>query len=169
MKYSYETKNFYLREMTYDDIDFIKSIWQNNKCMKFYPITFDDQACKDLITRQLNRYKDHNYTGHYLMIRKEDLEPVGQIGFSYQPVEGDYVLELGYLLRDDFWGKGYVTEVAKELLKFGKKYYKEDIHSTINIDNEYSIAVAKRLGAKFIKEYDSSLFGKNIKSVLYKY
>lgn len=76
---------------------------------------------------------------------------IGQCGITYQEYNGKQVPEVGYLLRKEFWHKGYATEAAiacKEhafnVLGFG------EVYSIIRDTNIASQKVAQRNGMKKI-------------------
>ena len=72
---------------------------------------------------------------------------VGRIGF-WKP-EGWPGFELGWILRRQFWGKGYATEGARAALDFGFTNMEHpEIISLIYPDNAPSIRVAERLGER---------------------
>lgn len=70
---------------------------------------------------------------------------IGRIGF-WQP-EGWPGFELGWMLRQSSWGRGYATEGARAALDFGfRELARPEIISLIHPDNAASIRVARRLG-----------------------
>jgi RimJ/RimL family protein N-acetyltransferase len=70
---------------------------------------------------------------------------VGRIGF-WKP-EGWPGFELGWILRRQFWGRGYASEGARAALDFGFTHMQEpEVISLIYPDNAASIRVALRLG-----------------------
>jgi RimJ/RimL family protein N-acetyltransferase len=75
-------------------------------------------------------------------------EMVGRIG-CWQP-EGWPELEVGWMLRRRFWGKGYATEAARASLHFAfSQLQAEHVISVIHPDNSASIRVAERIGERF--------------------
>ncbi len=164
-----ETKRLILRKMKNTDFKFMKTIWQNEKCMKYYPKKFNDNDLYQLMEKNIMRYQ-YNGLGHYIIILKATGMPIGQAGFSRQPYKGKKVLEIGYLLNDQYWHYGYASEIVKSLLEYGKDYWpNEKIYSTIVNDNESSKRVATTAGAKLVDEYDEVLFDQELNMCLYEY
>lgn len=56
----------------------------------------------------------------WAMVRKEDVKLIGSLGLVPDPKrENPYALMLGYWLDEAAWGKGYMTEAVKAVLRFG--------------------------------------------------
>jgi len=69
----------------------------------------------------------------------------GRVG-CWQP-EGWPGLEIGWMLRRSFWGRGFATEAALAALEYAfGRLGQERVISLIDPDNGPSIAVALRLG-----------------------
>jgi RimJ/RimL family protein N-acetyltransferase len=74
-------------------------------------------------------------------------ELVGRVGVWYP--EGWPGLEVGWMLRREWWGRGYATEAARAALAYGFTELKADrLISLIRPGNVRSIAVAERLGER---------------------
>ena len=72
---------------------------------------------------------------------------VGRIGL-WNP-EGWPGFELGWMLRRQFWGRGYATEGARAALDFGfTRLGQPQVISLIQPENAASIRVAERLGER---------------------
>jgi RimJ/RimL family protein N-acetyltransferase len=64
--------------------------------------------------------------------------------------------EIGYILKTEEWGKGYATEIAQSLIKYGfDELNLTQVVATIDDDNLNSIKVAEKVGMSFSHyEYD---------------
>lgn len=77
---------------------------------------------------------------------------VGRVGL-YNPPYDWPGLELGWTLARDTWGKGYATEAARAVLKWGfESLGVDEIISAIHPDNAASIRVAERIGERKLRE-----------------
>jgi len=84
---------------------------------------------------------------------------VGRIGF-FQP-DGWPGFELGWVLGQEFWGKGYASEGARRALDYGfTEMDRDHVISLIHPDNTASIKVAERLGEQV--EGQTELFGHEV-------
>jgi RimJ/RimL family protein N-acetyltransferase len=64
-------------------------------------------------------------------------------------------VEIGWRLAPQYWGKGYATEAAKRLLRFGfEELALEEIISFAVKGNQKSFAIMERLGMKHDKAND---------------
>jgi RimJ/RimL family protein N-acetyltransferase len=82
---------------------------------------------------------------------------VGRVGYLHP--EGWPGIELAWALARPFWGRGLASEAARVCLNHGFKScgFEHVIH-LIHPENQRSIAVAERLGAK--REGSTEIFGK---------
>ena len=56
-------------------------------------------------------------------------------------------LHIGYRLKQEFWGKGYATEIAQGLIQYGiHRLNQNKLGATTNLNNEASIRVLKKTG-----------------------
>lgn len=169
MKLPPNSERLSFRLITKNDRDFYMSIFQDEQTMTFYPHPFTDAEIDASIEKQLQRYHDFN-CGFYILTNITTGVDVGVIGLTYQPVNGETVFELGYLLNRAHWHLGYGQEAGKVLLAFAKDNFPDQqVYSTIAVNNQPSITLAKRLGATFVKYYTEQLFDTKIDMALYKY
>lgn len=79
----------------------------------------------------------------YVLVRKEDGAEIGD--GSIQIVE-ERTAEIGWILLPEYRGKGYVTEMAQELLRFGfEDMQMEHIIASCDARNSASYRVMERL------------------------
>ena len=97
------------------------------------------------------------------VIEKSTGKIVGQVGILPRDDVSDFrEFEIGYSLKPNYWGKGYGTEMAIQMKKFG---FENDVSdrfiSMINKENEASIHVAKKNGMKLLFDmhyYEMEMF-----------
>ena len=71
---------------------------------------------------------------------------MGTCGFHCWDTQND-IVEVGYDLKEKFWGNGYMQEAMKEIIEFAKlKMQVKEISACIYIENEKSIQLVKHLG-----------------------
>ncbi|MDP8927084.1 MAG: GNAT family N-acetyltransferase [Actinomycetota bacterium] len=78
--------------------------------------------------------------------RRSDRSFVGRGGLSRVELDGEPVVEAGWSLLPEHWGKGYATEIGREALRFGfEDLGLSQIMSFTHPENAPSIAVMERL------------------------
>lgn len=152
-----ETSRLILREMNQSDYADLAEILQNALVMYAYEHDFTDQDVQEWLDRQKRRYREYGF-GLWAMVLKETGQMIGQAGLTMQPYKGNEVLEIGYLLKYDFWHLGYAKEAAAACKKYAFECLKQDkVHSVIKVNNIASIRVAESIGMTkedtFITQY----------------
>ncbi len=94
------------------------------------------------------------------IVHKELGKLIGTIGYHMWSVSNSYA-EVGYALSKDYWNKGYVTEVFKEVIRFGFEHMALNrIEATCMLKNAASERVMLKCGLKFEGIVRERLFAK---------
>src|SRR5438477_3216766 len=97
--------------------------------------------------RWAKQHYDEYGHGLWAVELKDGGELIGQVGLVTQFVEAQREVEIGYLLRSEFWHKGYATEAASACRDYGFQYLDlMRLISLIRSENDPSIRVAERVG-----------------------
>lgn len=153
----FETERLCLREMEQKDYNDLADILQNPNVMYAYEHDFFNEDVQIWLDRQQERYKQYGY-GLWAVILKATGCMIGQAGLTMQPYKNTEILELGYLLKEEFWHQGYAKEAAMGCKRYAFEHLNKDrVHSIIKADNIASIQVAERIGMckedEFITQY----------------
>ena len=92
-----------------------------------------------------NQYKQGLFYD-WAVVLKENRKMIGTGGFTSVDERNGWA-EIGYVLSNDYWGKGYGQEIARELLSFGFNLL--DVHriqARYICGNERSLRVMERIG-----------------------
>lgn len=91
----------------------------------------------------------------FAVFDKDDERFVGNASIRPRPAKKEE-WEISYILRSEEWGKGFATEIAKRLIKFGfNKLNLSEVFATIDDDNFDSIKVAEKAAMTFLHyEFD---------------
>lgn len=103
-----ETNRLKLKPICDDNFNDLKLLLQDSEVMYAYEHPFSDEECKTWFNNQLDRYKQKGY-GLLGVFLKEDNTFIGQAGITKQNVNDEIVDEIGYLLKKEYWKKGYAT------------------------------------------------------------
>ena len=82
----------------------------------------------------------------WIIVGKSDGMEMGTCGFHCWN-QRDCKVEVGYDLKEEFWGNGYMQEAMKEIITFAiDKMHIKEISACIYIDNQKSIRLTENLG-----------------------
>jgi len=113
-----------------------------------------DQA--DMLWRKLmDEFYPQGVDTIWAVFAKDDGRYVGNASLRPRP-ERQKDWEIGYYLTPDEWGKGFATELATRLVRFGfETAGLKEVFATVDKENLASINVLKKSGLEFYrKEYD---------------
>ena len=150
MNTKHETKRLYLRPITIEDAKDFFEMDSNPNVHKFLgnnPVrSIEESASK--IEGVLQQYKDFGI-GRLAMIKKDTGEFVGWSGLKYEcelRKEFNYY-DIGYRLKENFWGHGYATEAAIASLDFGFNNLKlKEICGAAHVNHVVSNHILKKIG-----------------------
>ncbi|MCL2803162.1 MAG: GNAT family N-acetyltransferase [Micrococcales bacterium] len=143
--------------MTVADLPDLKAIMQDAATMVAYEGPFDDTEVQQWLDKAIEQYKAH---GHWLwaVVERRSSQTIGQCGITWQQVNDQLVLEVGYLFNRAFWHQGFATEAARACLDwaFGQ-LGAEEVFAIVRDTNVASMNVAIRLGmtirTRFVKHF----------------
>ncbi len=148
-----ETERTFLRLPTIADLDDLSVIFANPQVMKYM-----DADCQPLTRVQtemalvsiINGWKKNGF-GRWVVISKESDKLIGLAGLR----KHEEIAELFYVLDEHCWGKGFATEIARQILKVGFEIYNfSQIVAMTRPANFASRRVLSKLRMNFIGELD---------------
>jgi RimJ/RimL family protein N-acetyltransferase len=143
-----ETPRLRLREMGWDDLDFIASMLGDAAVMRHYPKCYSRAEAEIWVNRMIELYAEQ---GHalWLVERRDSGEPVGQVGLLRQHVDEVFEPEIGYMIHASHWRRGYAHEAAAGVRDHAfDAMGKERVISLIRPANVPSQRVALSIGMK---------------------
>jgi ribosomal-protein-alanine N-acetyltransferase len=165
MKYTLdnsETERLQFRLLTEDDFDHWLPFFDASEVMRFFaldPSKPKEELCQLWFDKVMARYAN-DLGGMNVLIDKKTGAFVGQCGLLVQTVEDKEILEIGYSVLPEFWGKGYATEAARHCKEMAfSRNYTDAVHSIIHVDNHASEAVALKNGMTLFKAIPTYLSG----------
>lgn len=162
-----ETRRLFLREMGQKDFRDLAAILQNPHVMYAYEHDFSDGDVQEWLDRQIRRYRTYGF-GLWAAVLKSTGEMIGQAGLTMQPCGEEEVLEIGYLLKEEFWHRGYAREAAEGCREYAFRQLQADkVYSIIKSDNLASIRVAEAIGMTREKEFTTRYYSGNRLHYLY--
>ncbi|MDR3255508.1 MAG: GNAT family N-acetyltransferase [Synergistaceae bacterium] len=138
------TEEFTLRELTNSDLEAISSIWGSPKVTEELgrgPFSHDESVQMLYVLRSLWE----NDAGIRWGVEREG-KLIGTCGFHNMNNSAKRG-ELGYELGYEFWGRGLMRKALRPVCDYGFNIMRfERIEAFLNLDNERSSALLKKLG-----------------------
>jgi RimJ/RimL family protein N-acetyltransferase len=146
-----------LRNWQVDDLPLWIAMNSDPITLKYFPRTHTKEESEVSFERFKSFLELHEF-GLWAAEEKETGNFMGFIGLSEQNLEGisfTPCIEIGWRLDKAFWGRGYATEGAREVLRFAQENLKiGQIYSYTARINAPSINVMKKIELKERPELD---------------
>ncbi|MBL7865581.1 MAG: GNAT family N-acetyltransferase [Cyclobacteriaceae bacterium] len=149
-----ETSRLRFRKVTPDDYDRCLPFFQHPLSHRYWKTEGQspEALCDAWMNRQRWRY-ENGKGGALALIDKESHALVGWCGLLIQEVDQSEVVEVGYSIMPDHWGKGYATEASRACIDHAFNHaWCESIISIIQVDNIESRRVAEKNGMTISRE-----------------
>lgn len=146
-----------LRELTEADLPALAAILQDPLTMVAYEGPFNDEEVANWLAGMKTRYRDDGF-GLWAATLRESGEMIGQCGLTMQDIDGQRVVEVGYLFNRAHWHQGYATEGAVASCDYAfRDLGVDEVYAQVRDTNIASMNVAIRLGMtvrkRFVKHY----------------
>lgn len=154
-----ETNRFLLREIIEEDAQDLFELDNNPAVHKYLgnnPLTKLEEVQK--MIQHIRQQYQENGIGRWAIIDKKTKDFIGWSGLKYEYTQlnnlGNYY-DLGYRLKQQYWGKGIATETAKASLAYGFEQLKlTEIYAAAHVDNIASNTILKKLGMDCLETFD---------------
>jgi len=159
------TERLILREFTGMDWPAMYEIFSNPDVAR-YIYAMNEAQCRDWVTDKLKQqYNREPIPASRAVVLREENRLIGYVQLALPMNVGDGVpgeLALDYALHRSFWGRGYMTEAARRMIRFAfETLHVPQIVATCETSNVASARVMEKAGlvyaATFMKlERDAS-------------
>lgn len=152
MKFHLETERLVLRDLLAEDREGIFLLDSNPKVHEYLgkkPMQTSEEA-EAIIVQVRKQYLEFGI-GRWAVIDKHTEEFIGWCGLKYeQKLRSFPYYDIGYRLREEFWGKGIATEAARAALNYGfSVLLLEEICAATAQGNTASMNVLEKIGFTF--------------------
>ena len=162
-----ESERLVFRKITPNDFDDLAVMLRDPEVMAAWEHTFSDEQIQKWIANQISRYQK-DIVGYFAAIRKDTGEFAGQIGLLWNDIGELRALELGYMLKRQFWGMGFATEGAAAFAQYAFTTIGiNKVYASIRPENQASIRVAERIGMSADGSYIKPYNGKDMEHIIY--
>lgn len=123
---------------------------------------FDKEEFETLIeTGFINEAKD-NY-GFWCLLSKHDNEVIGVSGLHKLPYLDKESVEFGFILNQNYWGKGLATEIGNFWFKYAEQVMLlPELIATVSPTNSASRRVLEKLEMEYYEEFKSAERGNRL-------
>jgi ribosomal-protein-alanine N-acetyltransferase len=144
-----ETERLLLTEFENSDADELFKMRSDDRVQKYLDRdphkTVEDSSLmiEGMILSYINK------EGINWIIRKKDtLDVIGYIGY-WRIIRNNIRAEIGYAMKPEYWGKGYMREALLKVIDFGfNKFCLHSIEANVNPENASSIKLLEKCGFK---------------------
>ena len=142
------TERLGLRRFTRDDLDFFAGLYSDpDVTLHLGGLKDRAQAEALLQARVLDYYAAHPGLGTWVTVERSTGLPIGFHLLNH--IQGETIVQVGYTLAKAWWGRGYATEMARAVLRYGfVDLGLPRISAIANLGNTASHHVLRKIGLR---------------------
>ena len=152
----FETERLYFRKLNESDADLFFDLKSNPIAMNPLPREVLNRSESDLELKLLISLEVSGEKNIWSVCEKGNNDFIGGCGFQKNELNQD---EIGYQLREKYWGKGYGTEIACGLIEYGFSILNSNlITADVDSSNIKSVKILEkfmRMETEFFNEKDN--------------
>jgi len=135
-----------LRRYTPEDLGLLLRMNGDERVMRYAGGVKTRQQTEELLENRILRYYDeHPGLGIWATIERASGAPIGM--HLLNNIHGESYIQVGYLLYPEFWGRGYATEMARVVVRYGYTELKlPQITAITDLENVDSQHVLQKVG-----------------------
>ena len=164
------TRRLRLRTWRHGDWKIFDSKLNTEAVLEFLSGQVSPRLVRQEIDWNLRHFTRHGF-GFLAIERKSDGKFAGfcgliRVGEIASPIRGQ--LEIGWRVVETMWSRGYAYEAAKAVLDWARTELPgQTVFARINIHNEASAALARKLGMKRLRDADHTHPADGMRLVIY--
>jgi RimJ/RimL family protein N-acetyltransferase len=117
-EYWLESDRLALRRFTPDDYGWLVALYNDAEVMRYGGgVKTPEQVASVMRERILDYYDAHPGLGVWQTVERASGSPVGF--HVLNNIQGESIVQVGYFLLKPAWGRGYASEMARALLRYG--------------------------------------------------
>lgn len=154
----FQTQRLIVRSFEQSDLDLLFEMMSNPKVMDALPRPVKN---REETEKTLNEFISLEKSTEIKWWCITENDSTGCIGLCGYKRNDQNEVEIGYCLNEQYWGKGYATEIVKELIEYGfqtMNFLK--ITADVTRENEKSVRVLEKfmtLEKEFYNEMDQCM------------
>jgi RimJ/RimL family protein N-acetyltransferase len=145
-RYWLTTDRLALRHFTLDDLDWLTELYSDPDVTRYLGGVKDRTKSEELLrTRILDYYDEHPGLGIWMTVERETGARVGFHLLNH--IRGESIIQTGFALEKSAWGKGFATEMAAAVLRYGfTELQLPRIAGMASLENHASQRVLQKIG-----------------------
>lgn len=146
-----QTLHLILRPLKIADAEVLYRIYQSEGVLRYFPSTVPPplEKVQRFIQRQEEHWEKYAY-GNWGVVPVGGIEIIGWAGLQYLPELEE--TEVGFLLDNPYWGRGYATEAGQASIKYGFGNFNMDhLIALVHPDNLASQRVIEKCGMGYVE------------------
>ncbi len=165
-----ETERLQLTEFVKGDAEELFKIRSDERVMKYLDRDPHKSVAESelMIEKMIEIY--NNKSGiNWIISKKDSLSVIGYIGY-WRLIRENLRAEVGYAMKPEYWGNGYMQEALNKVIEFGfKEFCLHSIEGNVNPNNLGSIKLLEKFGFKREAYFKEDYFynGKFLDTVIY--
>lgn len=114
-----ETERLLLRRLLPEDLDALYALYRDPEIRQYFPEgTLSYEDTKEELEWFLNGHPRHPELGLWATIHKPTQQFIGRCGLLPWTIDGEYQVEVAYLIDKAFWRQGLATEAAQGIVEY---------------------------------------------------
>lgn len=152
------------RRFTPGDLDLLVRLHSDPEVMRYTGgVLTREQSAALLRDRFLGYYEEHPGLGIWLTFERATGTPIGMHLLNH--MRGESLIQVGYLLYREYWGRGYATEMAARVLAHGfTELGLPEIHGITDLPNLASQRVLLKIGLRREGERHFPAYGPDLQA-----
>ncbi|MGW8249905.1 MAG: GNAT family N-acetyltransferase [Anaerolineales bacterium] len=149
-----ESSRLLFRRQQLDDLNHLWDLYCDPQVVKYIPDAPRTYLeVKEELEWFTNGHPEHPELGLWATIHKESGNFIGRCGLLPMTIDGQYEVEVAYLIDKAYWGQGLGTEAAGAIRDYGfERLRLTRLICLVDPENLASIRVAEKIGMHFEKE-----------------
>jgi RimJ/RimL family protein N-acetyltransferase len=112
------TARLALRRITPDDLDWLAALYSDPDVMRYLGGVKDRAKAEEILNvRILQYYDEHPRLGIWMTVERATGASLGLHLLNH--IRGETIVQIGFTLAKSAWGKGFGTEMASAVLRYG--------------------------------------------------
>ena len=143
----FESERLLFRKLLLSDAKDLLLIRSNDAVMKYLDIArFESIADAEKMIQTVSESYDKETGINWGIVEKHSNNFIGYFGF-WRMIPEHCRAEIGYALKPEYWGRGYMYETINRMVRFGfKNINLHSIEANVNPDNDKSKKVLEKIG-----------------------